>query len=257
MFIIDTHAHLYADEFKEDLSQTVAKAKAIGVEKILLPNVDKDSLQPVYYLVQKFPNLCYPMLGLHPTYVKEDFKSQLVEIKDFATKLTPIAIGEIGLDYYWDTTFEKEQKEVFESQLAWAISLQLPVAIHTRKAWNDTLEIIKPYANKGLKGVFHCFSGSKEQAKEVEKLGWHMGIGGVSTYKNAGLAEVIPHIPLELLVLETDCPYLTPVPHRGKRNEPSFLIHIIDKIAEVTGKSSSEIANITSQNAIQLFNLNK
>lgn len=257
--LIDTHAHLYAEEFDIDREEVVKNALKNGVKKILLPNVDVESINLVLDLTVQYPDLCELMLGLHPCYVKDDFENQLAMIKNAIdnNKDKLVAVGEIGLDYYWDTTHKEQQHFALKTQLQWALDLNIPVAIHTREAWDDTLAIIKPYADKGLKGVLHCFSGNETHAAEVCSWeGWKLGIGGVVTYKKAGIDAVLKNVPLSKLVLETDCPYLAPVPFRGKRNEPAHLIHILSKLSEIYFTTQKEIAKITTNNAIELFSLN-
>ena len=204
-------------------------------------------------LETRFPNECIAMMGLHPCYVKENYREELAIAQNWLNQRPFVAIGEIGLDYYWDKTFVKEQQEAFSIQMQWALDKNLPIVIHTRNAMQETIEAVKPFAAKGLRGIFHCFSGSKESAEQIVKMGFYLGIGGVITYKNAGLSQALERISLENLVLETDSPYLTPVPFRGKRNESSYLVYIIDKLAEAKNLSSEEVAAITTANAQKIF----
>jgi TatD DNase family protein len=206
-------------------------------------------------LETKFPGICIAMMGLHPCYVKANVKEELAHVKSWLDIRDFVAVGEIGLDFYWDKTFEKEQYEAFDLQMQWALDLNRPIVIHTRNAMQETINRVKPFAKKGLKGIFHCFSGSVESARQIIDLGFHLGIGGVLTYKKAGLPEVLEEIPLEWLVLETDAPYLTPVPFRGKRNESSYLVHVLDKLSEVKRLPRAEIAQITTANAEKIFGL--
>ena len=253
MKLIDTHCHLYSEEFKDDIDSVIERARAEGVTKFYLPAIDSSCLQAMLNLEAKYPNECVAMMGLHPCYVKVNYKDELKLVEEQLAKRSFAAVGEIGLDFYWDKTFVNEQYEAFEQQMQWALEMHLPIVIHTRNAMQETINRVKPFAAKGLKGIFHCFSGSYESAKQVTDLGFLLGIGGVITYKNAGLPEAIVNIPLEYLVLETDAPYLTPIPFRGKRNECSYLKYIVEKLAEVKNMSVVELAAITSTNAEKLF----
>ncbi len=255
MYFIDTHAHLYSEEFCEDETQMLQRAFQANVQKIIMPNVDTNSLAKMVEITEQYPGKCFAMFGLHPCYVKEDFETQLASIYETMKKHKPVAIGEIGLDFHWDDTFKIQQIQALTTQLQWALDLNLPVAIHTRKSWRDTIATIKPFAEKGLKGVFHCFGGSIDEANEVTAMGMMLGIGGVATYKKSGLSEVLPYINIKHIVLETDCPYLAPVPHRGKRNEPAFIPLVANKLAEMYGTSVEKIAKITSENAELLFSV--
>ena len=252
MTIIDTHAHLYSEEFQEDIDLVIERAQKIGVSKIYLPAIDSTETEAMLNLEQKFPETCIAMMGLHPCYVKENVVDELAHVKSWLDKRDFVAIGEIGLDFYWDKTFTDQQYEAFYTQMQWALDLNRPIVIHTRNAMQETINRVKPFAQKGLKGIFHCFSGSAESAKQIIDLGFLMGIGGVITYKNAGLPEVLENVGLEHLVLETDAPYLTPVPFRGKRNETSYLTYIISKLAIAKQVSEEEVARITSENAEKL-----
>ncbi len=253
MTIIDTHCHLYAEEFNQDIDAVIEQAKAEGVTKFYLPAIDSESLEAMLALEKKFPNECIAMMGLHPCYVKENYKEELDIVHQQLQQRSFAAVGEIGLDFYWDKTFTNQQYEAFEQQMQWALEKQLPIVIHTRNAMQETINAVKLFANKGVKGIFHCFSGSYESAKQIIDLGFLLGIGGVITYKNAGLPEVIAKIGLEHLVLETDAPYLSPVPFRGKRNESSYLKYIVAKVAEAKQCSVEEVAAITTTNAQRLF----
>jgi len=258
-FLIDTHAHLYAEEFDEDRAEMLLRANNAGVNAILLPNIDGSSIEPMEKLAAQNPS-CIKMMGLHPTYVKENWEEELsiIQTKLFTDPNQYCAVGEIGMDLYWDKTFLEEQKEVFRRQLKWAKELNLPIAIHVRKAFDELFEVMDQEWTPALKGVFHCYTGSIEQVKKIMKYEqFYFGIGGVLTYKNAGLQEVIPHIPLNRLVLETDAPYLSPVPYRGKRNESSYVAEVAGKIVDILGISIDEVKEITSQNAIELFQLHK
>ena len=253
MKMIDTHCHLYSEEFKDDILEVINRAKAEGVSKFFLPAIDSASLDAMLELEKQYPNECIAMMGLHPCYVKENYKDELKIVETQLAARHFAAVGEIGLDFYWDKTFAAQQYEAFELQMKWALDKQLPIVIHTRNAMQETLNTVKPYAARGLKGIFHCFSGSYESAKQIVDMGFLLGIGGVITYKNAGLPEALEKIPVEHLVLETDAPYLTPVPFRGKRNECSYLKYIIEKLAIVKNISVEELAEITTANAEKLF----
>lgn len=256
MKFIDTHAHFYAAEFDEDRIVGIQRAKENHVSKILLPNIDVDSINPLFNLCNYDSSLFYPMLGLHPSYVKEDWENQLHIIKEKIDKNAIIAIGEIGMDLYWDKTFLEEQKKAFSLQIDWAISLQLPIVIHARESFKEIFEILDKKNCSQLSGVFHCFTGSESDVQKIVSYqNFYFGIGGVITYKNSPLPEVIKKIPISKIVLETDSPYLPPTPFRGKRNEPSYLIHIAEKLAGIFEVGLDEIAKITSENALNLFKL--
>lgn len=251
--IIDTHCHLYSEEFVEDKIAVIERAQAIGVSKIYLPCIDSSVINDMFLLEKQYPNLFFPMMGIHPCYVKENFKTELSIVEEWLQKRKFAAIGEIGLDFYWDKAFKEEQFFAFEQQMQWAINYSLPIVIHSREAMQATIDAVKPFTQKGLKGIFHCFTGSYESAKQIIDMGFLLGIGGVITYKNAGLAEVVKKIDLKHLVLETDAPYLTPVPFRGKRNEPSYLKYIIEKIAEAKQITAAAVIEQTTATANNLF----
>ena len=256
---IDTHAHLYSEEFEVDIHETILRAKNSNVNYILLPNIDVLSIVPMEDLSQKFPN-CIPMMGLHPGYVKEDWRQQLsfIEKKLFESPERYCAVGEIGMDLHWDKTFWEQQKSVFRMQINWAKELKIPIVIHCRKAFDQIFEILNQENSTELTGVFHCFTGNLDQAKRILNYGgFKLGIGGVLTYKNSELPEVIQQIDLEHLVLETDSPYLPPVPYRGKRNESSYIPIVAEKLADIYQCPISEIAAKTTENAIHLFQLEK
>jgi TatD DNase family protein len=253
MRFIDTHAHIYAEEFMADLPTILEQAKVNGITKIYMPGIDSDSIDAMLALEKEYPDTCIAMMGLHPCYVKENYISELDIVHAWLDKRKFAAIGEIGLDYYWDKTFVKEQQIAFETQMQWGLDYNLPIVIHTRNAMGETIEAVKPFAKKGLRGVFHCFSGSKESAEQIMNMGFLLGLGGVLTYKNAGVAEAIKDIPMEFLVLETDAPYLSPVPYRGKRNEPAFMIEVAKKLAEIKNLPLHEVGELTSRNAERLL----
>lgn len=251
--MIDSHAHIYDEAFTSDLDDVISSAKQVGVHKIYMPGIDSTVLDAMFAMENAYPGYCIPMMGLHPCYVKANFEAELQIVENWLAKRKFAAIGEIGLDYYWDKTFVHEQKLAFEKQIQWALDYQLPIAIHTRNAMGETIEMVKPFAQKGLKGVFHCFSGSNESAKEIIKMGFYLGIGGVLTYKNAGVAEAITDISLEHLLLETDAPYLPPVPYRGKRNEPQFMLEVAQKIADIKQVDIQLVIEKTTENCERLF----
>ena len=255
MQFIDTHAHVYAPELTTNIELVIKNAISTGIKKILMPAIDSASLEAMLQVEKQFPDHCIAMMGLHPCYVKENYQQELKLVEEWIAKRKFIAIGEIGLDFYWDKTFAKEQHLVFETQMQWALDLQLPIAIHTRNAMGETIDAVKPFAKKGLRGVFHCFSGSKESAEQIIDMGFHLGLGGVLTYKNAGVAEAIKEIPMEFLMLETDAPYLAPVPYRGKTNEPAYMLEVAKKLAEIKSMPLHEIAVITTSNAEKLFGI--
>ena len=257
--IIDTHAHLYAEEFSEDQPEVFIRAEAAGVHYFLLPNIDSASIPLMEKLMKEQKNTI-PMMGLHPSYVKENWMEELkiIETHLFKNPSKYCAVGEIGMDLFWDKTFIEAQKIVFRTQISWAKKLGLPIAIHARDAFDEIFEILDEENDESLKGVFHCFTGSIEQATKIlDYGGFKFGIGGVITYKNSGLAEVLNSVELKHLVLETDAPYLSPAPFRGKRNESAYLFYIIEKLAGVYQLSDKIIAEVTSQNAIELFQLEK
>ena len=255
MKLIDTHTHLYLEQFDADRDIVVQRALDQGVYKMLLPNIDKDSIDVLWELCNKFPDNFYPMAGLHPTSVKEDYKEQLQIVEDELEKRKYIAVGEIGIDLYWDKTFEQEQKEALLFQFELAIKHKLPVVIHSRDSFNEIMQVIEAFDNSDLRGVFHCFTGTAVEAKRIIDKGFVLGLGGVLTFKNSSLREEIKDIPLEKIVLETDAPYLTPAPYRGKRNESAYVYYVAKTLAEVHNMKIHDIAEITTENAQRLFNI--
>ncbi|HTN07161.1 TatD family hydrolase [Agriterribacter sp.] len=253
MTIIDTHCHLYTAEFEKDIEQVIANAQQEGVQQFFLPNIDGSSIDAMLELEAKYPGVCTAMIGLHPCSVKENYEEELQTVENWLQKRSFAAVGEIGLDFYWDRTFETEQYEAFRRQIALALQYQLPIVIHTREAMQSCIDVVAAYAGSGLKGIFHCFGGSLEEAEQIIALGFYLGIGGVLTYKKSGLPEVLKHISLDHMVLETDSPYLAPVPKRGKRNESAYLKYIIAALAEIKSTSPEEIAGITTANATFVF----
>lgn len=255
MNLIDTHSHLYLDKFENDLSEVISRAKENNLSKILLPNIDVDSVSQIHTLQKKDSNFFIPMMGLHPTSVDQDFQKNLDFILKEAHLKDICAIGEIGLDFYWSKDFKTQQIEAFQYQIDFAKKLNLPIAIHCREAFDDIIAILEKNYDSKLKGLLHCFTGNETHAKRLIAMGFFLGIGGVLTYKNSGLDKVIKDIDLKHLVLETDAPFLAPAPYRGKRNESSYILNIAEKLAEIKEVSLAKIAEITTANATALFNL--
>ena len=254
MTFIDTHAHLYLKEFDADRSETLRRAQDCGVAKIFLPNVDSDTTDAMLALEAAYPDVCYAMAGLHPCSVSgESVAAELAHVRSCLEARAFCAIGEIGLDLYWDKTFLEQQKYAFRQQIRWATEFDIPIVIHSRDATKECIELISEEKNERLRGIFHCFGGSVAEANAITELGFLLGIGGVLTYKKSGLDETLKHISLDCLVLETDAPYLAPVPNRGKRNESSYIPLIAQRLAEVKNVSVEEIAATTTDNALRLF----
>jgi TatD DNase family protein len=254
MQLIDSHAHIYLKEFRDDLNLIIDRAQEAGVEAIFMPNIDHTSIDDMMAVADRYPGYCLPMMGLHPCSVNRDFVKDLYEVEALLGQGGFVAVGEIGTDLYWDKSFWPQQQEALRIQLGLAKSHQLPFVIHCRESIDETIALLKPLAGKELNGVFHCFTGSLAQAEEIVAMGYKIGIGGVATFKNGGLQEVMAKIPLASMVLETDSPYLAPVPHRGKRNEPAYISLVAGKIAETKNISNEEVANETSSNSLTLFN---
>lgn len=255
---IDTHTHLFSEQFNEDRTEVVKRAIDSGITKLLLPNIDESSIQPMFDLYAQFPENCLPMVGLHPGSVGAEVEKQLVAIKEalYSNKDKCVAVGEIGMDLYWDKTFVNEQEYAFREQIKWAKELQLPIAIHARDAFDEIFGILDDVNDERLTGVFHCFTGDDAQAKHALSYdGFKLGIGGVVTYKTSELPGVLSKIDLKHLILETDSPFLPPVPYRGKRNESSYLLHVAEKLSDIYGVSLKEIAEQTTKNAEELFDL--
>ena len=252
--LIDTHAHIYLSQFEDDIDEVMKRASRTGVEKILLPNIDLESVPQMKNLVQQYPDTCIGMMGLHPCSVDENYIQVLDSLEKELRDGEYIAVGEIGIDLYWDKTFLAQQKDAFRIQINWAKELGLPIAIHARDSFDEIFEVLDAENDDKLSGVLHCFTGTTEQAQRLIDYGdFKLGIGGVYTFKNSGLKEALAPISLDHLILETDAPYLAPVPYRGKRNEPSYTRLVVEKMAEVYGQSISEVEKITSMNAQQLF----
>ncbi len=252
--LTDTHCHLYLEEFSNDGDEVIKRAKTAGVERFYLPNIDSSSIAAMLELESKYPGECFAMMGLHPCSVKENYRDELDIVSKWLTKRKFAGVGETGLDFYWDMSFEKQQYEAFHAQIDLAIQYHLPIVIHSRNSLQQCIDAVKSGQQGNLQGIFHCFSGSFEEAKQVIDLGFYLGIGGVVTYKNSGLTEVIKKAGLSHVVSETDAPYLTPVPLRGKRNESSYLKYVIEKLSAITGKSEDEVTEITTANARKIFN---
>lgn len=256
MKIIDTHAHLYAEEFLNDLDEVVMRARQAGVEKVLLPNIDEASVAGLKKLTAYYPGFFIPMMGLHPTSVRKDWEEQLSVIYKELNEHRYIAVGEIGIDLHWDQDLKKQQTEAFEEQLKWSLEKDLPVSIHFRNATNEAIRSVKRVGANLLRGVFHSFGGTREELEAIMDLkNFYVGINGVVTFKNSGLSETLMHCPINRVVLETDAPYLAPVPYRGKRNESAYLADILAKLAEIWKMNKPDIARVTTQNASDLFRI--
>ncbi len=250
---IDTHAHIYLKDFKDDRAEIMSRASANNVERIYMPNIDHTSIDEMFEMEVRYPGQCIPMMGLHPCYVKKDFERELYLVESWLAKRKFAAIGEIGTDLHWDKTFWGQQQEAFRIQVGWAKQYSLPVVIHCRESIDETIALVEQLQDVKLKGIFHCFSGNLDQAKRITDMGFLLGIGGVATFKKGGLDVVLPDVGLEHIVLETDSPYLAPVPHRGKRNEPSYIPLIAARIAEIKETGVDEVRTHSTNNALGLF----
>lgn len=253
--MIDTHAHIYAEEFDKDLAEVLLRCRKNGVEKILMPNIDEHSIDRLHHVADEYSEQCLPMMGLHPCYVKEHYKSVLDEMLTLFNKRRYYAVGEIGIDLYWDKTTRAIQEDAFRIQLEWAKSLQLPVAIHSRDSLDLTISIVESMQDGNLAGVFHCFNGDEKQGNKIKDIGFYMGIGGVLTYKNSGVDKNVALLDIEHMILETDAPYLSPAPFRGKRNSPEYIPIIAQKLSAIKQMDLEEIQEITNANAKKLFSL--
>ena len=256
--MIDTHCHLDGEEFAVDRNEVVARARAAGVTKVFVPAIHLQSCQTVLDVCRQYPDYCYPMLGLHPEEVRADWKTVLAQLKSsiLHQPSSIIAIGEVGLDYYWSREFEQEQLEAFEEQVRWSVETRLPLMIHCRKAQNEMVAILKKYAADLPGGVFHCFTGNEIEARELLQFDrFVLGIGGVLTFKKSNLPQTLAVVPLNRIVLETDAPYMAPVPHRGQRNEPAFVLEVLRKLAEVYGVSEEQVCQQTNANVARVFGL--
>ena len=253
--MIDSHAHIYADDFNEDIEEVILRAKEAGVNKILLPNIDVQSIKDLTSLVNNHVDYAYPMIGLHPCSVTNNFKQDLAEIKTQFSKLECIAVGEIGIDLYWDKSTKDPQIEAFKMQCEWALELNLPIVIHSRDSIDLIIELLEENFKGKIRGVFHCFTGTIDQAQRIKDLGMYFGLGGVLTFKNSDLKNVVPHLPLERLLLETDSPYLAPVPYRGKRNEPAYMAEVQLYLAQLLNMDIKELDEQLEANTLQLFKI--
>lgn len=259
MKLVDSHSHLFLEEFQSDLPQVVMRAQMAGVTHIFMPNIDSGTIDSMLRVCSQYKGYCFPMMGLHPTSVNAGYQEELAIVhKHLAESHDYVAVGEIGMDLYWDKTFLKEQQVVFEQQVQWALEYGLPIVIHCREAFDYVYEILKPYKASPLKGIFHSFTGTLDEAlRMLEFSEFFIGVNGVVTFKKSILPEVLPNIPLERIVLETDSPYLTPVPNRGKRNESANVKDTLLKVAEIYGKQPEEVGRITSENALKVFGMLK
>lgn len=254
MQLIDTHTHLFSDKFDGERTEVIKRAIDAGVERMYLPNISRDTTAAMNALAAEFPEFCFPMIGLHPCHVDAEFQSEVDYVASELTSGRYVAVGETGLDYHWDLTFKEQQKDALRQQISMAKKHRLPIVLHTRESFDDTYELVAEQNDESLTGVFHCFSGSIEDANRVNELGgFYIGIGGVATFKKTNHLEVLPQVPLDLIVLETDAPYLAPVPYRGKRNESAYLVQIAERVAEIVGLPVEELAERTTTNALALY----
>lgn len=253
MELIDTHTHLYSEEFKEDIAEVIKRADHASIKQFYLPAIDSTTHEAMIALEAGYPGRCHAMMGLHPCSVNENYKKELEIVQNWLGKRDFVAIGEIGLDFYWDKTHIDQQYEAFKLQMHWALERGLPIVIHARESLDECIAAVKPFSEKGLKGIFHCFGGTTDQAKAIIDLGFYLGIGGVFTFKKANMPETLKDISLKNIVLETDSPYLAPVPYRGKRNESSYLLNIAEALSNAKAISIDEVAEITSANAREIF----
>lgn len=254
MAFVDTHTHLYVEEFDEDRELTLIRAGEAGVARLFMPNIDDTTVDAMLALCRSHEG-CYPMIGFHPTSVDADWKARLAAVRRWLdSPQTFYGIGEVGLDLYWDKTYKKEQMQAFEIQIEWALEHDLPLVVHCREAYPELFEVLAPYKNTGLRGIFHSFTGTEEEAARLlEYTGFLLGINGVVTFKKSVLPSVLPHVPLGRIVLETDSPYLAPVPYRGKRNESAYLVEVAGKLSEIYSVPLEEIARVTTENACRMF----
>jgi TatD DNase family protein len=255
MQLADTHTHLYLPDFDDDRDEMIERAVEAGVIKLLMPNIDVHSVDTMLSAADKHRGICHPMIGLHPTSVKDDYLQQLEKLESLYVENRFIAVGEVGIDMYWDVSHLKEQKDAFRRQVQFALDKKLPVVIHSRNSFNELIPILDEFSGTNLQGVFHAFSGNRQDAEKAIETGFMLGIGGPLTYKNSGLADIVKELGIEHVILETDSPYLTPAPYRGKRNESSYICIINRKLAEITGKTEEETAAMTFGNSCRLFNI--
>ncbi len=251
--LIDTHAHIYNEKFKDNINEIIDRAKYVGIQKIYMPNIDSESIDAMLELEQRFPDYCIPMMGLHPCSVTKDFEKELYIVEDWLSKRDFVAVGEVGTDLYWDKTFFAQQKEAFNIQSELAINYDIPIIIHCRESIPETIKLVEDLKADKFRGIFHCFNGSLEQANQITDLDFYLGIGGVATFKNGGLEGMIKGADFNKMVLETDSPYLAPVPYRGKTNEPSYVLEVAKKVAELKEMGLEEVGTKTSENALKIF----
>jgi TatD DNase family protein len=254
--MIDTHAHVYDEKFKNDFAEMISACRAHGVHQILMPNCDSSTIAPMLACEAAVPEMCIPMLGVHPCYVTDMYEYELNKIEALWATRSFVAVGEIGLDYHWDMTYVQEQKIAFRRQIELALTYKKPICVHSRESTQDCIDIVKSYIAQGLQGVFHCYSGTVQEAHQLLALDFYFGIGGVLTYKNSGLALIVTQLPKDRILLETDAPYLAPVPHRGKRNEPAYTSIVAQHLADIWQMSVEETTTICDANATKLFGLN-
>jgi TatD DNase family protein len=253
MELIDSHCHLYVPDFAADIDEVMERARKAGVTRFYLPAIDRENEPLLMDLEKRFPGECFAMQGLHPCSVKEDFREELKRVEASLAGRRFAAVGETGLDFYWDRTFEREQYQAFHQQIEWALHYAIPVVIHSRQSIEQTIATVREHQKGKLSGIFHCFNEDEKSAREIIGLGFYLGIGGTLTYKNSKLPEVLKNVPLENIVLETDAPYLPPVPFRGKRNESSYLFYVASRLAEIKGIDIEEVASITTANSLKIF----
>lgn len=251
--ITDTHTHLYSEQFNDDRKEIIARAKEKGVSRFFIPAIDSSYTENMLQLEKEYPKDVFLMMGLHPTSVKENYKEELTHVKEWIDKRDFYAIGEIGIDLYWDKSFLKQQQEAFKTQIQWAKEKELPIVIHCREAFDEIFEVLETEKDEKLKGIFHCFTGTKEQAEQAISYNMKLGIGGVVTFKNGKIDTFLNEIDIKHIVLETDAPYLAPTPYRGKRNESSYIINVVDKLVDIYGLSFDELATITTENSKAVF----
>ena len=251
--IVDTHCHLYVKDFKAHINAVIERAEAEGINKFYLPAIDSREIDNMLLLEETFPGKCFAMMGLHPCSVKANYAEELAIVKEWLAKRQFAAVGEIGLDFHWDKTFVEQQYDAFRTQIELSLQYNLPIVIHTREAMQECIDVVYEYVARDVRGIFHCFGGTIKNAEDIIAAGFYLGIGGVLTYKKSGLAEVLENIDLKHLVLETDAPYLTPVPFRGKRNESSYLKYIVEQLALIKNVTVEEVAAVTTANAENIF----
>lgn len=251
--LTDTHTHIYLEQFENDREAMIRRAREAGIGRMFLPNIDLGTLEPVFRLSKQNPGICFPMAGLHPTSVKSDYRTQLHRLEKALEREEVIAIGETGIDLYWDSTYIREQKDAFRIQIGWAAGLGVPVVIHARNSFREIFEVLDESATEDLTGVFHSFTGNPEQLEKALSYNFMIGINGIVTFKNSGLSQIVASIPPDRLLLETDAPFLAPVPFRGKRNEPGYLVKIANRVGEIYNLDLEEVGSVTSANASRLF----